>query len=88
MKIDMVKPIPPNIPAPIIFDHFNSFGKTHHPKLTPRSEKRKIPNGFPTISPNKIPIELECVNPSLQFESIAIQVLATANNGRMIKATG
>ena len=88
IKIDIVKPIPPNIPAPIMFPHFKSLGNAHSPKRIPSKEKSPIPNGLPTISPNKIPNEFEYVNPSCQFESMAIHVLAIANKGRIKNATG
>jgi hypothetical protein len=36
MKMDMVKPIPPNIPAPKMFFHCNPFGKMQSPNVTPK----------------------------------------------------
>ena len=47
MKIDMVNPIPPKNPAPIIFFHFRSLGKAQSPKPVPIKENNQIPNGFP-----------------------------------------
>lgn len=36
IKMDMVKPIPPNIPAPKMFFHSNFLGNTQSPKVTPK----------------------------------------------------
>ena len=58
MKIDIVKPIPPSIPAPRICAHFKLLGKAHNPALTPIEEKSKIPNGFPITKPKIIPYVL------------------------------
>ena len=55
MKIDIVKPIPPKKPAPIIFFHFKSVGNTQSPKPTPINEKSQMPKGFPITSPSIIP---------------------------------
>lgn len=88
MNIDIVKPIPPSIPAPKIFLHLRSFGNLQIPKVTAKYEKNQIPKGFPKTKPKIIPIEFSCDNPSCQSELMAMQVLATANKGRMIKATG
>jgi len=57
IKIDIVNPIPPNIPAPNMFFHFKSLGNLLMPKLTARKENSKIPSGFPTTRPKIIPIE-------------------------------
>ena len=53
--MDMVNPIPPKIPAPSIFFHFNSFGKAQSPAPTPINEKSHIPTGFPMTRPAIIP---------------------------------
>ena len=86
--MDIVNPIPPNIPAPKIFFHFKSLGSLQIPIVTAKKEKRKIPNGLPTTSPSIIPIEFAWLNPSCQLPFMAMQVLAMANNGRIKKATG
>ena len=88
MKIDIVKPIPPKKPAPTIFFHFKSDGITQSPKPTPINEKRKIPNGFPITSPAIIPKLFVWPNPVCQVSPKAMQVFATANKGRIKKATG
>ena len=56
MKIDIVNPIPPKNPTPMIVLQFKSEGSLQIPKETAASEKTKIPNGFPTINPKAIPI--------------------------------
>ncbi|MNE69492.1 hypothetical protein D3C80_1652190 [compost metagenome] len=58
MKIDIVKPIPPSIPAPKICAHFKFLGSTHKPEVTPTDEKSKIPSGLPTTRPRIIPYVL------------------------------
>ena len=88
MKMDIVNPIPPNIPAPKMFFQCKPFGKMQSPKVTPKYERSPIPKGFPMINPRIIPMLLVCVKPSYQLEFIMIQVFAKANNGKIIKATG
>ena len=88
MNMDIVKPMPPKRPAPIIFLHLKSDGNVHSPNPAPINENRKIPKGFPIISPAMIPKLLTCVNPLSQLSPIAIQVLATANNGTIKNPTG
>ena len=86
--MDMVKPMPANMPAPRMFFHFKSWGNAHNPKLTPIKEKRKTPKGFPTIRPAMMPILPGCKIPEYQLFSNVIQVFAKANNGRIKNATG
>lgn len=88
MKIDIVKPIPPKKPAPIIFFHLKSEGRAQSPRLAAINEKSQIPNGFPITSPVMIPKLLVCPKPICQLSPIAIQVLASAKSGRIKKATG
>ena len=88
MKIDMVKPIPPKNPAPIMFFHFKSDGITQSPKPTPINEKRKIPKGFPIVRPAMIPRLFVCSKPLCHVSPMAIHVFATANKGRIKNATG
>jgi hypothetical protein len=47
MKIDMVNPIPPSIPAPRILLHLRSLGNVQIPKVTATKENNQIPSGFP-----------------------------------------
>ena len=88
IKMDIVNPIPPNIPAPKMFFQCNPFGKMQIPKVTPKYERNPIPNGFPIINPRIIPILLLCDKPSYQLVFIIIQVFAKANKGKIKKATG
>ena len=87
-KIDIVKPIPPKKPAPIIFFHFKSDGIRQSPKPAPINEKRKIPKGFPITRPAIIPRLFVCPKPRCQVSPKEMQVFATANSGRIKKATG
>ena len=52
---DMVKPMPPNMPAPMMCDHPTSAGSTAIPVLTAKKEKRTMPTGFPSKRPRVIP---------------------------------
>lgn len=85
IKIDIVKPMPPKKPAPIIFFHFKSVGNTQSPRSTPINEKSQIPKGFPITSPAIIPKLYVCPKPLSQLSLTAMQVLAIANNGRIKK---
>ena len=55
MNIDIVKPIPASSPTPIICFFLISFGIEHKPIATPKTEKIKIPKGFPNNNPRIIP---------------------------------
>ena len=55
-KIDIVKPIPPKNPTPIIDFQFKSLGSWQIPDFTAKKLNAKIPRGFPMMSPNAIPI--------------------------------
>ena len=55
-KIDIVKPIPPKNPTPIIDFQFKSLGSSQIPDFTAKKLRVKIPRGFPTMSPNAIPM--------------------------------
>lgn len=54
-KIDIVKPIPPKNPTPIMDFQFKSLGSSHIPSFTAKKLRAKMPRGFPTMSPNAIP---------------------------------
>ena len=54
--MDMVKPIPPNSPTPKIDFQPKSDGSWVIPNVTAKKDIRKMPNGFPTMSPSAIPI--------------------------------
>ncbi|MNG12215.1 hypothetical protein D3C84_958130 [compost metagenome] len=88
IKIDIVKPIPPSIPAPNMWGHFNFFGKVQKPEFTPIKEKSKIPKGFPITNPKTIPNVFVWSKPSCQSGSMAMHVFAMANNGKIRNATG
>ena len=55
MKIDIVNPIPPRIPAPTICPQFKSDGKRHRPIATARKHNNVTPNGLPKIKPAMLP---------------------------------
>lgn len=67
IKIDIVNPIPPKNPIPIIFFQFRPEGNEQRPKLTPVKENSHIPRGFPIKSPVNIPILRCCPNPSVKL---------------------
>lgn len=56
IKIDMVKPILPKNPAPVIWPQFKLRGNAHRPDLTPAKEKSQMPRGLPIKKPAMIPI--------------------------------
>ena len=55
IKIDIVNPMPPKNPTPIIDFQFKSSGSLQSPNETAKNVNRKMPSGFPTISPAAIP---------------------------------
>jgi len=55
MNIDIVKPIPASSPTPIRCFFLISFGIEHKPIATSKTEKIKIPKGFPNNNPRIIP---------------------------------
>ena len=87
-KIDIVKPIPAKSPTPKIDFQFKSDGSLQSPKVTAKSAKIKIPKGLPTIRPSAIPKLLFSVNVCEMSPLKTIAVLANANIGKIIKATG
>jgi len=88
MKIDMVKPMPPRKPTPMMFFHFNSAGSVHHPMATPIKANTTIPNGFPMTRPRIIPTLMECNKPFPRSFPNVIHVLANAKSGNITNATG
>ena len=54
-KIDMVKPIPPRILAPINCIQDVCDGFCANPNRMENQENKKIPIGFPTTKPSKMP---------------------------------
>ena len=55
MNMDMVNPMPPKKPTPIIDFQFKSCGSLQTPKVTAKKLNRTIPMGLPIISPKEIP---------------------------------
>ena len=86
--MDIVKPIPANKPAPNTNFQFISGGRLQMPDFTAIKLMMIIPIGLPIINPVKIPIpngsDKVCCHPGL----ISTAVLANANKGRIINATG
>jgi hypothetical protein len=87
-KIDIVNPIPPNSPTPKMDFQFKSVGSLQKPKATAKNVKRKIPIGFPTISPSAIPKLLFSDNVCVISPLKTMAVFANAKIGKMINATG
>ena len=89
IKIDMVNPIPPNMPTPKMCFHSKSLGLVDIFKATAKNANKKIPTGFPNINPKKIP-KLSFVNKSSAKEAVlmVMAVLASAKMGSMINDTG
>ena len=54
INIDIVKPIPPKKPAPIIIFQFKSLGNLARPNLIVKKDIKTIPNGLPKIKPKMI----------------------------------
>ena len=57
IKIDMVKPIPAIIAAPVMVPQLVFSGNSDIPNFTNNAEKLNIPMHFPTISPAAIPMD-------------------------------
>lgn len=55
-KIDIVKPIPPKIPAPKIDGQVNPSVSFAHFNFTAKNENKYIPKGLPIASPKTIPV--------------------------------
>lgn len=87
-KIDIVNPIPAKSPTPKIDFQLRSVGSLQSPKVTAKNDSRKMPKGLPTMSPNAIPILLFSVNVCAMLPLKIMAVLANANIGKMINATG
>ena len=88
MKIDMVKPMPPRNPAPMICLHETLSGRRERPSFTARQANRAMPNGLPAKSPAKMPRLLLEVSPPAQLSASVMPVLARAKSGMMTNATG
>ena len=55
-KIDIVKPIPPNMATPNNSVQLMFFGSSQMPNLTAMKVNNVIPIGFPSTNPIKIPL--------------------------------
>ena len=55
IKMDMVNPMPPKSPIPIIELQFKSLGSLQKPNFTAVNVIAKMPNGLPEINPKAIP---------------------------------
>ena len=88
IKMDIVKPIPPKSPIPKISVHLICWGKEQIFAVTAKKLNKKIPRGLPIINPVKMPRLFECPKFIWSSPSIIIAVLANANKGKMINATG
>ena len=88
IKIDIVKPIPPNNPIEVICFQLTFFGNLLNLVLTANQENDKIPNGFPINNPQII----AALNPEVIFVNILdsnfILVFAIAKMGMIKKLTG
>ena len=63
IKMDMVKPMPPNSPAPATCFHFKSLGRAYNPSQAPNAENKNMPIGLPKTNPVKIPTLLTLPRP-------------------------
>ena len=55
MNMDMVNPMPPKNPIPIIDFQFKSCGSLQIPHVTAKKLNRTIPRGLPIINPKEMP---------------------------------
>ena len=88
MKIDMVNPMPANIEAPHSCFQLLPSGSVAQPLRINHQHNKRIPNCFPMNKPAMMPKLLLVVNPSYHPLTNGRHVLAIANNGNMINATG
>ena len=86
--MDMVKPIPANIPAPVICFIEMPVGKLPRLNLISKKQNKTMPIGLPINRPMIIPRLLFVVKSFTQPSESIKQVLAKAKMGRIIKATG
>ena len=84
----MVNPIPARKPVQIKCDHLNSSGSEHNPRVTPSKANKMIPRGLPINNPVIMPRLFVEIRSLKAFEGIKMAVLANANNGNIMKATG
>lgn len=88
IKILIVNPIPASKLTPAMCFQFKPVGNFATPMNTAKLLNKIIPIGFPAASPPMIPVPILDESPETQLYLKTIQVLAKANSGRIIKATG
>src|SRR5258708_7729066 len=87
MNIDMVNPMPANIPKAKMFFIFNVCGSKHQPRVSPIQENRKMPSGLPSVNPRITPRLLNEVGSSMKVEGTVMAVFANAKSGRTTHST-
>jgi len=85
--MDIVKPIPAIIAAPVMIPQLVFAGNSEMPNFTKRAEKLKMPMHFPTISPVTIPIETGSNKPLQDSDYISIPAFAEANKSNIKNET-
>ena len=88
MKMDMVNPMPPKKPAPIMCFQVRSAGNWDKPTLTASRLNSDMPSDFPANRPAKIPRLFNVNKPPIQSPDRAMPVFASAKIGMTINATG
>ena len=88
INIDIVKPMPPNKPAPKICFQFNPAGNLQIPIVTAIKHSNIIPSGLPNNNPPIMPRLFLLVNSCAQFSPMTTPVFASAKMGKITKATG
>lgn len=83
MKMDMVNPIPAIIPNAKIWLHFVPAGSFAIRLFTAMKLKRKIPSGFPSSRPKKMPVATAGTGRLKRSPVIATPAFAKAKTGIM-----
>jgi len=86
MKMDMVNPMPPRKPAPMICLQNKSPGNWDKPNFTAKTLNKTMPSGLPKNNPAIIPKLLDVSKHPIQFPVRTMPVFASAKSGMMIKA--
>ncbi len=79
IKIEIVNPMPPSMPAPIRWRQRTSVGSVQMPIVTAMADTSATPRGFPITRPRITPKLFGPVTSSAQFVPKTIPVLASAN---------
>lgn len=88
INIDIVNPIPANIPTPISPFQLRPIGRRTNFILTLIHVNNKIPIGFPKDNPKIIPKLLADNNDGIDSPEKTNVVLLKANSGKITKETG